>query len=197
MIKTIIFDIGKVITNTNFQLRYTNFANAIGIEPQAVIDYHTNYLNDLLLGNINFEKFLADLEITKPANEVKNIWVQESITTTEVNQELLNLIDKLQEFYVIQSLTNVSELRSLTDEALGLYDHFDHNFLSYKLHLVKPDPKFYELPVLQAQVKPEQAIFIDDNEKFVNAAMDLGIHGIIYKNNQDLINALQKLGIKK
>ena len=57
----------------------------------------------------------------------------------------------------------------------------EHRFTSYKLGLLKPDPKIYQTVLKELNAQPQEVIFIDDKEKNVAAACSLGIHGIQFK----------------
>ncbi|GEM_PF-2482097 len=193
MIKTIIFDVGSVITKANWENLYTSFAIRIGVEPAAVIEYHNKNLTDLLLGHITFANFIQDLTESVSVTAARDIWIEEALKQTQVNTHLLDAISTLRGKYILQILTNISESRLLTDQALGFYDQFDYVLLSCVEHLVKPDPRFYRLALSHAQAEPREAIFIDDTQKQVKAAQQLGIHGIVFLHNQQLQSDLEKL----
>ncbi len=81
------------------------------------------------------------------------------------------------------------------DQDLKLYDHFDYSVLSCKEHLKKPDPEFYKIALAKADVRPEEAVFIDDKEKCITAARELGMKGILYSGNAKLVEELEKVGV--
>ena len=54
-------------------------------------------------------------------------------------------------------------------------------FLSYRLHLLKPDVRIYQKVLEQLNVAPEKVVFIDDKTVNVEAAQSLGIHGIVFQ----------------
>jgi len=199
-IKTLIFDIGGVITHTDFDKLYTNFALRVGVSPEFVIQYHEDYLADMLLGKVTFTEFLEDMikAGAKSDLDIKAIWIEEGISsrnTDHINQELLGVIKKLREKYTVETLTNLTESRLLLDEKIDLYSNFDYAILSCVEHLKKPDPAFYKLALARTGVKPEEAIFIDDKESCVIAAEDIGMKGIVYTNNEELMKELSKFGI--
>jgi len=82
MIKTIIFDVGGVITKTDWKQVFTNFANYLKISPDIVINFHKDYLNQLLLGEISFRDFIEKVKPSAPKDQTsldnfKNVWVEE------------------------------------------------------------------------------------------------------------------------
>ena len=52
---------------------------------------------------------------------------------------------------------------------------FDHEFLSYRLGLVKPDAAIFEKVVDELALHPSQIVFLDDNELNVRAACGAGL----------------------
>src|SRR2546423_1305626 len=74
---------------------------------------------------------------------------------------------------------------------------FDHLIFSSEVRLIKPDPAIF-LKCLQAlRVKPEQALFIDDRDANVEAAMALGIYAIKYQSLPQLAANLKALQCKQ
>lgn len=199
MIKTIIFDIGGVVTHTDFKAIYSNFARRIGIAPEFVIEYHKIHLDDLLLGKITTEKFWQDMRDAGGDSNLnfEAIWVEEAIQHREINEGMLILLEKLRKYYSVGTLTNLTASRRLIDEEMDLYSHFDYAVLSCVEHLKKPDPAFYQLALSRANAKPEEAIFIDDKEGPVAGAEQVGIKGILYTypDNEKLLKDLKDMGV--
>lgn len=197
MIKTILFDIGGVITHTDFKTIYSNFASRIGLDLQVVIQYHRKHMDDLLLGKITIEQFWQDMRDSGGNSSLnfENIWIDEGVKNRKIDNELLNIILELRKKYSVGTLTNLTESRFIIDQQANLYSHFDYQILSYKEHLQKPDPNFYHLALAKTSMRPEEAVFIDDKEQHVTAANVLGIHGIVYLNNSQLLKDLNELGV--
>lgn len=199
MIKTILFDVGGVITNQadmpDFESLYRNFANRIGIDPQIVVDYHYKNINDMLIGKLTMRDFLNEVNKSDLTNDLIAIWTQEALKTTKLNTELLGIIDKLRKNYRLGILSDLTESIYFTDVELKIYDHFDSLFLSFKVGLKKPDKQFYLLALNEMKSQPAETIFIDDKAEYVNAAKELGLHGITYSGNNNLIEELKILGV--
>ena len=73
----------------------------------------------------------------------------------------------------------------------------EHSFTSYKLGLLKPDPLIYQTVQQKLGVEFNQLIFIDDKEKNVLSAQNLGIHGIVYKKETIIANINSLLSTPK
>ena len=198
MIKTIIFDIGGVITNYDFDKLYSNFAKRVGISTEFVSNFHDKNIEKILGGEINWKDF--EKQTIKagadPKQDFKNIWIEEGLKSVRVNNDLLQIIKNLSKKYSIGILSNVSEGRAFIDRELKLYDNFNYKVLSYEELLQKPNPTFYKKALSLAGVKPSEAVFIDDMEELIIAGRNVGINGIVYLNNKNLIDNLKKLGVE-
>ncbi len=55
-------------------------------------------------------------------------------------------------------------------------DYFEQVFLSYRMHLAKPDEQVYQRVLADAGIEADETLFIDDSRKNCQAAEALGIH---------------------
>lgn len=73
---------------------------------------------------------------------------------------------------------------------------FDGGVASCEVHINKPDPKIYTLLMQKYHLAYDESIFIDDNKQNAQAAYNLGITGILYKNHKSFNRALGLCGIQ-
>lgn len=82
--------------------------------------------------------------------------------------------------------------------ALHKYDFlhwFDGRLVSGEEKTRKPFPEFYQLMLKRFNLKAEETLFIDDNERNVKAAETLGIRSIQFKNPEQLKEELRGVGL--
>src|SRR5688572_11185315 len=82
--------------------------------------------------------------------------------------------------------------------ALDRYDFlhwFDGRVVSGEEKTRKPFHDFYNKLLDRYNVKPSQAVFVDDNLRNIKAAEELGIKGIHFHNPLQLKNELTDLGL--
>ena len=199
MIKTIIFDIGGVITETDFGAVYANFGSRIGLNKEIVENYHKENFSDMLLGVLSIEDFWRDMRnLGGNANlPYEDIWLEEIINNRKINTELLAMIQELRKTYTVGVLSNLTPSRLIADKKIGLYSNFDYAVLSCVEHLKKPDPAFYNLALERGSATPEETVFIDDQKRQIEAAEALGIKTIlyVYGKNEKLIDGLNMVGV--
>lgn len=107
----------------------------------------------------------------------------EGVSGVGKNYQLLELIGQLKTGYKLGILSNISSdwitAEFLTKEEQALFDSMT---FSYEVGTIKPDPKIYQVACSSLDVQPEEVIMIDDREQYVQAAIDLGMKGIVYRN---------------
>ena len=62
---------------------------------------------------------------------------------------------------------------------LPLDTSFKKMFLSHEMHLLKPDPEIYRRAIAESGCQPEECLFIDDSQKNVDAALEVGMRAVL------------------
>jgi putative hydrolase of the HAD superfamily len=76
-----------------------------------------------------------------------------------------------------------------------LADFMDFFIISSFVRFRKPDEDIFRLALDIAQVRPEQAIYIDDRLLFVEVAQGMGIHSIHHEDLEKTCRSLEDLGL--
>ena len=83
--------------------------------------------------------------------------------------------------------------REREQAAYGFEDLVDEIVYSHESGMSKPDPAIYALACERLQVDPAQMVFLDNYESYVAGARAAGIHAILYRDNAQAINDIEKL----
>ena len=185
-IDAIIFDLGGVILNIDYQLPVKAFKK-LGIEnfnelfSQAS---QTNLFNDYETGKISSEEFLLEMKkyVKEGTNEDAIISAWNSILL-DLPEERLFALEKAAENHRIFLLSNTNALHidSFNQYLLSslqlpsLEPFFETLYLSYEVGLRKPDSRIFEFVLQDAGLNPERTLFIDDSIQHIQAASELGI----------------------
>ena len=98
--------------------------------------------------------------------------------------------------YRLLALTNWSaETFPVALRRFGFLHWFEGTVVSGAEGTRKPFPEFYHILFDRYKVKPEQAIFIDDNFRNVEAGRSLGLHGIHFQSPEGLAEELERLDV--
>jgi len=71
-------------------------------------------------------------------------------------------------------------------------DFFDDIVLSYKVALVKPDERVYQLAAQRLGVVPDECVYIDDMQANVDGAAEVGMRTILYQNVESFTQQLEE-----
>lgn len=82
--------------------------------------------------------------------------------------------------------------RDLTE--LGILGEFALVINSSAVGVAKPNHKIYEIALQQAGAKPLEALFVDDTERHVRAAEELGIMSHVFSTHERLRDFLRQSG---
>ncbi len=63
--------------------------------------------------------------------------------------------------------------------------NIDNYVVSSSVHLAKPEPEIFQLLLSKYNLKADECVFIDDRKDNVNAAIALGMKGIVYPGTAD------------
>ena len=183
--KAIIFDLGAVILNINYQNTIDEFTK-LGVNNAATFyskKVQTNLFNQIETGMISSNEFLKALQKeTKNANinQVEKAW---NAMLLDLPEERIQLIEKLKNNYSIYLLSNTNAIhidafkKQLGNRKwLAFCKLFDKMYLSHELGLRKPDVKIFEYILNEQKLKAEEVFFIDDSPQHIASAKKIGIH---------------------
>lgn len=204
-IKTVIFDIGGVLVDL-YRERCIEAFRRIGYpraEEMIGLYCPSDTFMKLEKGEMSGEE-LAEFvrqDSGNPAityNDVRDAYVA---FLGEIPVKKLRMIRRLREAgYKTLALSNINEyvmpyLREVLFRADGLTmeDYFDHAFLSYEMGLLKPDPAIFEALIKESGINPEEALFIDDSERNIEAARALGFAVYMPAPEEDFTPLLEEL----
>ena len=201
-IKVIAFDIGAVLTKTDFKEfndNLNNLAEKYNVDGKKFYKLRIKNFHTALIGKRTDKQFKSEI-LTKlnirNKKEFSNKWDNALELSMGVDKEIYSLIPKLKKYYTIISFSNVTPMFHKIRLKKGVYRHFKHNILSHQTGLKKPRANFYKLLIKTVKVKPQEILLIDDGEANIIAANKLGMKAILYKNNKQLFKDLKKLGVK-
>lgn len=122
------------------------------------------------------------------------------ITRERIDWDLVTWLEKLGKTCQLHLLTDQIKLDNGASAWMPEIDHHFQTILrSYEQGFCKPDPAAFQnlLTKIQAIEEPNTVVFIDDVEKNVQAARELGINSILYhfKDHAGLKKALVQLKI--
>lgn len=140
---------------------------------------------------------LTRVEFNQKVSAMTGIAVPEIVAgieaETHINTPLVSYVRQLKaEGHRIACLSNGTHewtLRVIIDHGLG--DLFEAVVLSGDLGIVKPSPEIYTYTLEKLDIKPAQAIFVDDRQANVDAATALGMRGLLFTDTHTFVAELE------
>lgn len=185
-ISTIIFDLGGVILDLDYQLTQQAFEElGTGNFQQHYTQAAQSGLFDLYeTGKISTNHFVNKLLDLLPKGTTPNKVVQAwNAMIKEFPADNLELLRKLKEDYQLILLSNTNELhidfleRKLRKhgEHLQLKDFFSHAYYSSELGMRKPHPETFQHICELHQLNVSETLFIDDTAGHIEGAQKCGL----------------------
>lgn len=155
--------------------------------PTAWSEFEKGMIDEVELARIFFKDGRSfDLE------GLKNC-MRRGYSYIEGVEELLHALK--QNNYEIHAFTNYPTWYKMIEDKLKISRYLSWTFCSCISGKRKPDPDFYLEVLSHLKVDPANCIFIDDRLRNVEAAMELGIVGLHFKNTDLLLQDLSLTGI--
>lgn len=199
MVKNIIFDIGNVLTD----FRWREFLQDKGFE-EAMIDriaeatvlstawceYDRGVWSDEQIVDAFVKNDPAiEWEIHRAFDDFDNL-----VTPREYAVPWIKALkDKGYRVLYLSNFSRKAEIECA--ESLAFIPYTDGGILSYRDQLIKPDAAIYELLLSRYGLVAEESVFLDDTPVNVEAAENVGIHGIHFKTKEQAEEELRKLGV--
>ena len=113
----------------------------------------------------------------------------------EVHCEVLRMIAEGRKRCQVGLITNATDRLRLDLQRLSLAEHFDFLINSSEVGVAKPNPEIFARALAMADTLPDEAIFIDDTLKNVQAAEKLGIRSHHFVSAAGLNEYLRSVGL--
>lgn len=196
-LRNIVFDLGNVL----FKFDPEEILDDLFKDPlikrklkEAV--FTTIIWKELDRGTLSFEEAKKIFNEKNPdLKEEINILLKEWKNYLHPITENIEILPKLKENNKLFILSNFHEdAFNYIREKYSFFDIFDGMVISYKEKLLKPEKEIYQLLLNRFNLKPEETIFVDDIVENIQAAEELGIKGILYKDPESLRELFKREG---
>lgn len=195
-IKNIVFDLGGVLIDLDFKGAINGLENAgfTKVKEQLQAFDREGIFQKFELGEMTADEFRDSIRensnMSLTNDEVDALW---NLMLLEIPREKLELILDLRGKYMVYLLSNTNSIHwgyicknAFNYRSFRVSDYFEETFLSFEMHLAKPDKAIFEKMLEDANLLPEETLFIDDSEANCKAAEEVGIHAHHYQIGEDL-----------
>lgn len=199
MIKTITFDFGGVLYryDGDVLLRALSGGSDIGVEDfrnlmaGSSLD-RAHFRGELKAGEL-LEILRDEVGLSLTEEELAEVYSD----SVKPNEKMFDLVRALEGDYNLQLYSDTPEiLYEKVIKKMPIIDAFSAVTLSFEVGELKDSPHGYRDLIEKSSHSPEEIIFIDDREKYVEKAKELGINGIQFTEFDKLINQLESHGVR-
>jgi epoxide hydrolase-like predicted phosphatase len=196
-IKAIIFDLGGVLLRTQDFTARERLADRLNMDRNELEEFifGGDSGDQAQRGEITVRQHWENLrrQLNFTPQDFQAL-LDEFFSQDILDRDLIDYVRGLHAYYRTALLSNAwDDLRQVIAEKWHFEDAFDIMIISAEVGVVKPDPRIFYLSLDQLGVAPEEAIFVDDFQRNVNAANEVGIHGIRFHSPQQVRSEIAHL----
>lgn len=112
----------------------------------------------------------------------------------------LEQLRQLKKSYNIYMLSNTNSImwrsriaEDFRQEGLEREDYFDGIVTSFEAQCIKPDAKIFHTVVEKLGINPDETLFLDDSQKNLDAAAQLGFHTLLVTPGSEFFELLKSM----
>ena len=197
MIKNVIFDVGEVLIGYRWKEM---------LLERGMTEERAEIIGKIMFGDNLWRKFDEGImPFGEVINEYKEKYTEyaEDIEWFITNGERMSvqrpdlwkkIYDLKEKGYKIYLLSNYSKIlfEQHTKDS-GFMEIIDGKVVSYEVNVLKPDRRIYEYLLEKYGLEPSECIFFDDRIENVEAALNIGMKGILVVSEEQLTREMEKL----
>ena len=196
-IKNIIFDLGRVLLNLDFDASINAFQQ-LGSDGE-VLDHKNAYADPIFykleIGKITpaefrngLRKLLKKEQLTD--RQIDKAWYAMILDIPEHRVKKVQELSKNYNLYLFSNTNQIHIDRLLTEfktqHGIDFPSLFKTVYYSHEIHDRKPEVSAYEKVIALSGVNPEETLFIDDLENNIVAAQKAGLKTFWLQNGMEM-----------
>jgi len=196
---TLIFDLGGVYFTDGTDNAINTICKKYILDRQIVVD--------IFYGEAGMMYRENKITINEFWNIAKNNWKIENESTDELAQiwhkgyvpidGVKNIIIKLREndFEILYLSGSTDDRVKYLENKYNFLQYFNDGVFTFTVGVRKPSPEPYQHLLKKSSNTPENCIYIDNQEKYLIPAKELGIKTILFTTSANLYKDLESIGI--
>jgi len=198
--KAVIFDHGGVLTMGDpDQEKVISFLSKnFNVTNDMILDFKESNLQKKKVSkpDLEFWSEYAKQSGVKPKDGWEEDFDKSFQDPMGVNLKMYALVNTLKEKGVtVGLLSNCNTLAAKLMKKTGLTAPFNPCLFSNELGVEKPDSKVFEILLAKLDLPASEVVFIDDQQRHVDAAKAMGIDAILFESHSQITNELSKRGV--
>ncbi|PLX28831.1 hypothetical protein C0581_00895 [Candidatus Parcubacteria bacterium] len=195
MIKLIMCDFTGVVVTGGHKKLAREISEKYGLDYDLVFDtIYRKYFDEFAINNISeqeaFEGPIKELGMEETWQELVEMYLR----THVLNNPMVDYIRELRKNYTVVLLTkNIKHYLDWERKEFGLDEMFDDIVNTSEINLPKASVETLEYMLKKFNVKPEEVLYIDDQEVNLEDAKEMGVHTVLYKDFDQVKNEFKTI----
>ncbi|MAG91617.1 hypothetical protein CMO83_02995 [Candidatus Woesearchaeota archaeon] len=197
MIKSILVDLGGVYFTDGTRSAIEKISKKFNLDPNKVKEITDNdvshaYRKSQITSEEYWNQSKRFLGINADNSELNDLW----IGSYDPQEKVIGILRKLKAkgIKLFFFSNNVKERAEFLERKYKIKEFFIDGIYSHIVQKSKREGnEIFKLGLEKTGDKPEEVVVIDDKEEYANKAKQLGMHGIWFRNPEQLEEELNKL----
>ncbi|MCX4300794.1 MAG: HAD family phosphatase [Alistipes sp.] len=205
VIRNVVFDLGGVLVGLDLEgCRAAFAAIGLGCIGQLIDAYHpVEMMGRMERGDLSFHETCDEMRRMTDNRTVTDEQIAGAIAAilTDIPVVKLRAVERLRRrdvrTYVLSNNNPVAMeaiRRMCTVDGRTIEDYFDGIYVSYRMHELKPSPAIFRQMMDDSGIRPEETLFIDDSERNIATARELGFGVYCPAPDEDFTPLLDSIG---
>ena len=198
-INAIIFDLGGVLLDINYQLTIEAFNNLGCSDFESIYTQQkqSQLFDDFETGKVSSETFRKSLqkqmEFSISNVEFDNAWNKMLLQLPEKRIELLETLNKKFSLFLLSNTNeiHIKAFKKIISSSIG-YERFENCFkkvyFSSEIGNRKPNASCFEMVLSENKLSAAKTLFIDDSIQHVEGAYKIGIKTLLIESGEELVS---------
>jgi len=196
-IKNIIFDLGKVLLNLDFNASILAFQQ-LGLKTDVLDNkqaYSDPVFYELEVGKVTPKEFCSRVRNVLNNPNATDLQIEDAwfAMILDIPASRVKVVQKLSKNYNVYLFSNTNQIHIerlhrafKAEHGIDFPSLFVKDYYSHEIHERKPDLLSYQKVIELSGINPEESIFIDDLEKNIIGAQQSGLKTFWLKEGMEM-----------
>lgn len=187
---------GVLLTNGWDHKSRAKAVELFGLDAKEFEGRHQLLFGDYEVGKISLDTYLQYAVFFQPRSFTREVFIDFMYSQSAPFNDMIDLVKELKSHHALKVVVISNEGRELTEHRIKTFkltSFVDYFIVSCFIGVRKPDRQVYRIALDMVQVSPEECVYLEDRELFVEMANGMGIKAIRHQNVADTREILSKL----